>query len=99
MIDTITLLIDNEQKLLEEFIGMTKEAFDEQELAETISNWFEHWLDDEFVEIHAITGDRKYNRSLSHVYASILRQSIQDIHFSDWCVIASHYITKANESN
>lgn len=103
MISTITLLIDHEQVLLNEFIKMASQYDSHKglsDLADEIQQWFENWIEDEVITINVgACVHQDYQQPIQHVYQSILSATIANISEQDWLAIAHHYMTKATKAN
>jgi hypothetical protein len=97
MFATITLIVDNDQVLLREFITLAKDAVNEYDLADTMESWFNDYAEALEVKFSDSPKTKRAN-SIESMFASILTAAINNISDEDWVAIARHYLTKANES-
>ncbi len=91
MIPEIIRQIDNNAELTAAFQKLTEEAYDEQELAEAVQEWFERTYEDNVAlePLWDLNGTR-YGDALHLIFESILQQAIESITEEQWLAIAKH---------
>lgn len=98
MINTLILLIDNEQIFLNDFISMALDTPNILELAEMLECWFTDALEYEKAIVTSHHPSLISAKSYQHVFQSILATAIENVSEQDWIFLAEHYQLKAAES-
>lgn len=97
MINEIIRQLENSEGLLRAVHSLTLSAYDEQELAEAIREWFEDNYIESVVVEPTSNKETSLDLQIAGLFETILDQALNSITSEQWLAIASHFWSKSRD--